>query len=101
MRRLGGVVELFGNTFDDAQARAKERSQDEGLTFIPPFDNEQVIAGQGTIGMEIGRQMRGKIHAIFVPIGGGGLISGIASFYKLVYPDVSFLSFLLEKNLSA
>lgn len=88
MKRLGGQVELYGNTFDEAQKRAKERSVTEGVTFIPPFDNEDVIAGQGTVGMEIGRQMRGQIHAIFVPIGGGGLASGIVSFYKLVYPEV-------------
>ncbi|XP_023543122.1 threonine dehydratase biosynthetic, chloroplastic-like [Cucurbita pepo subsp. pepo] len=85
---LGGIVDLFGNDFNEAQERAQERSKEEDLTIIPPFDDEDVIAGQGTIGMEIGRQIRGKIHAIFVPVGGGGLAAGIVSFYKLVYPDV-------------
>ncbi|KAG6604379.1 Threonine dehydratase biosynthetic, chloroplastic, partial [Cucurbita argyrosperma subsp. sororia] len=85
---LGGIVDLFGNDFNQAQERAEERSKEEDLTIIPPFDDEDVIAGQGTIGMEIGRQIRGRIHAIFVPVGGGGLAAGIVSFYKLVYPDV-------------
>lgn len=85
---MGGTVIQKGDTFDESQKIAKEISCRCGITFIPPYDNEDVIAGQGTVGMEIGRQMRGKIHAIFVPIGGGGLAAGIVSFYKLVYPEV-------------
>lgn len=85
---MGGKVIQEGETFDESQKIAKEISSRLGITFIPPFDNEDVIAGQGTVGMEIGRQMRGKIHAIIVPIGGGGLAAGIVSFYKLVYPEV-------------
>ncbi|KAL0543719.1 hypothetical protein IC582_018823 [Cucumis melo] len=88
VKRLGGKVIQEGETFDESQKIAKEISSRLGITFIPPFDNEDVIAGQGTVGMEIGRQMRGKIHAIIVPIGGGGLAAGIVSFYKLVYPEV-------------
>lgn len=96
VKRLGGAVETWGDTFDKAQERAKQRAIDEDLTFIPPFDDEHVIAGQGTVGMEISRQMKGNIHAMFVPVGGGGLISGIASFYKLVYPGVKI--FGVEPN---
>lgn len=89
---------MFGDNFDAAQEHARMLSERDNLTIIPPFDHRDVIIGQGTVGMEISRQMRGQIHAIFVPVGGGGLLAGVASFYKLVFPGVSFFSsFLYER----
>ncbi|MFN5490360.1 MAG: pyridoxal-phosphate dependent enzyme, partial [Bradyrhizobium sp.] len=73
VRRLGGDVVLHGDAFDDAQAKAREIEVARGLTFVHPFDDPDVIAGQGTVGMEILRQHPDPIEAIFVPIGGGGL----------------------------
>ncbi|CAN7117196.1 unnamed protein product [Brassica rapa subsp. narinosa] len=88
---LGAKVVLVGDSYDEAQAFAKQRAEEEGLSFIPPFDHPDVIAGQGTVGMEITRQAKGPLHAIFVPIGGGGLIAGIASYVKRVCPEVKII----------
>ncbi|MGF1539781.1 MAG: threonine ammonia-lyase, biosynthetic [Pleurocapsa sp.] len=87
----GGNVVLHGDTYDDACAHARELEQDKGLTFIHPFDDPDVIAGQGTIGMEILRQYQQPIHAIFVAIGGGGLISGIAAYIKRLRPKIKII----------
>lgn len=89
MENLGGNVVLYGDTFDDAQAHAKQLSQEQNLLIISPFDHEDVIIGQGTVGMKISRQMRDPLHAIFVPVGGGDLLAGVASFYKLVFGCMS------------
>ncbi|CAN1337747.1 Threonine dehydratase 1 biosynthetic, chloroplastic, partial [Linum perenne] len=89
VERLGANVVLVGDSYDEAQAYAKQRSIQEGLTFVPPFDHPDVIMGQGTVGMEIVRQMQCPVHAIFVHVGGGGLIAGIAAYMKRVNPDVS------------
>ncbi|CAN1275862.1 Threonine dehydratase biosynthetic, chloroplastic [Linum perenne] len=91
VERLGAKVVLVGDSYDEAQAYAKQRSIQEGLTFVPPFDHPDVIMGQGTVGMEIVRQMQGPVHAIFVPVGGGGLIAGIAAYVKRVNPDVKII----------
>ncbi len=91
VRRLGGEVVLFGDSFSDAAAHAEELQKKEGLTPVHPFDDPDVIAGQGTIAMEIVRQaqrQKGKIDAIFVPVGGGGLLAGIAVYIKALYPDI-------------
>lgn len=88
---MGGNVVLFGDTFDDALEHAKQVCKEQNLKIIPPFDNEDIIVGQGTVGMEIGHQMREPVDAIFVPVGGGGLIAGVASYYKLVYPKVRLI----------
>ncbi|KAK9126535.1 hypothetical protein Scep_015381 [Stephania cephalantha] len=88
---LGAKVVLVGDSYDEAQAYAKEVAAKEGRTFIPPFDHPDIIAGQGTIGMEILRQVKGPLHAIFVPVGGGGLIAGIAAYVKQVYPEVKII----------
>ena len=88
---LGGEVVLCGDTYDDAYARARELAEKEGLVFIHPFDDPEVIAGQGTIGKEILEQAEEKIDAIFVPIGGGGLIAGIAAWVKQAQPDVRII----------
>ena len=85
---LGGDVVLHGDDFDHAAGHAQELARERGLTFIHPFDDPEVIAGQGTVGMEIVRQHGGTIDAIFVPVGGGGLIAGIAAYVKSLYPAV-------------
>lgn len=89
VKRMGATVRLVGDTFDEANAFARSLAETEGRTFIPPFDAPDVIAGQGTVGMEILRQHGAKpLHAIFVPVGGGGLIAGIAAYVKCVRPEV-------------
>ncbi|KAL1193938.1 Threonine dehydratase biosynthetic [Cardamine amara subsp. amara] len=93
VKNLGATVVLVGDSYDAAQAYAKKRAEEEDLTFIPPFDHPDVIAGQGTVGMEITRQATaiGPLHAIFVPVGGGGLIAGIAAYVKRVSPEVKII----------
>jgi threonine dehydratase len=91
VKARGGEVVLRGNTYDDAYAYARELEAQKGLTFIHPFDDPDVIAGQGTIGMEILRQYQQPIHAIFVAIGGGGLISGIAAYIKRLRPEIKII----------
>ncbi len=91
VRSRGGEVVLSGDTYDDAYAYARQLEAEKGLTFIHPFDDPDVIAGQGTIGMEILRQYQQPIHAIFVAIGGGGLISGIAAYVKRLRPEIKII----------
>ncbi|MGJ3252235.1 MAG: threonine ammonia-lyase, biosynthetic [Elainellaceae cyanobacterium] len=91
VKTRGGEVVLQGETYDDAYAHARELGAEKGLTFIHPFDDPDVIAGQGTIGMEILRQYQQPIHAIFVAIGGGGLISGIAAYVKRLRPEIKII----------
>ncbi|KAG9155447.1 hypothetical protein Leryth_009876 [Lithospermum erythrorhizon] len=88
---LGATVVLVGDAYDEAQLYAKRIGEEEGRAFIPPFDHPDIIVGQGTVGMEIVRQMRDPIHAIFVPVGGGGLIAGIAAYIKRVAPEVKII----------
>ena len=89
VKKLGATVVLVGDAYDETQAYAKKRAIEEGRTFIPPFDHPDVIVGQGTVGMEIMRQMKRELlKAIFVPVGGGGLIAGIAAYVKRVAPEV-------------
>ena len=85
---LGAEVVLHGDDFDAAYEHATGLERSRTLTFIHPFDDPDVIAGQGTIGVEILRQHSGRIDAVFVPIGGGGLISGIAAYVKTLYPKI-------------
>jgi threonine dehydratase len=91
VKALGGNVVLHGDTYDDAYAHAIELAEQNQLSFVHPFDDPDVIAGQGTIGMEIYRQSGGEVDAVFVPIGGGGLISGIAAYLKAVAPDIQVI----------
>lgn len=91
VRALGAQVILVGDAYDDAEAYARDRAKQEGMVFIPPFDDPDVIAGQGTVGMEVLRQRASHIHAIFVPIGGGGLIAGIAAYVKRLRPEIRYL----------
>lgn len=88
VRGYGGEVVLHGDSYDDAYAKACELMDKEGLVFIHPFDDPQVIAGQGTIGRELLRQCQDDIYAVFVPIGGGGLIAGIATYIKAHRPEI-------------
>jgi threonine dehydratase len=88
VRELGADVELSGDSYADAQARCDERAAATGRTFVHPFDDPLVIAGQGTIADEILRHRLGDVDAIFVPVGGGGLIAGIGSYVKAVKPSV-------------
>ena len=86
-KRLGAEVELVKGAYDDAHDRAVELQQQTGMTFIHPYDDELVIAGQGTIGLEILDQLP-DVDAVIVPVGGGGLISGVAFAIKSLRPDV-------------
>ena len=87
----GGEVVLFGDSYTDAYQHALTLEKKHKLSFVHPFDDPDVIAGQGTVGMEILRQHAGPIHAIFVAIGGGGLISGIAAYVKAVRPEIKVI----------
>ena len=91
VRDLGAEIELVGDDYDAAYEHAVGIASKRGLTFIHPFDDPDVIAGQGTIAMEILRQHDASIAAIFVPIGGGGLISGIACYVKALYPAIRII----------
>jgi threonine dehydratase len=91
VRALGGDVVLHGDNYDEAYAHARELEQQRGLVFIHPFDEPDVIAGQGTIGKEILEQASEEIDAIFVPVGGGGLIAGIAAWVKAQRPDIRII----------
>jgi threonine dehydratase len=91
VRALGGEVVLHGESYSDAYTHAVQMEKKQGLTFVHPFDDPDVIAGQGTIAMEILRQHQGPLDAVFVAIGGGGLISGVANYIKAVRPEVKVI----------
>ncbi len=91
VRNLGAKAVLVGDSYDEAYIRAIELAEQQGLTFIHPFDDPEVIAGQGTIGMELLRQHPRPPDAVFVPVGGGGLIAGIGAYIKYVYPQVKII----------
>ena len=87
----GARVVLTGDSYDDAYAHAVSLAQRERLTFVHPYDDPEVIAGQGTIGMEILREHSGPIEAIFAAVGGGGLVSGIAAYVKRLRPEIKVI----------
>jgi threonine dehydratase len=91
-------VVLAGESYSDAYAHALELQREHDLTFIPAFDDPYVIAGQGTVAMEILRQYQGPIHAIFVPIGGGSLAAGIAAYTKAVRPEIRVIGVQTEDS---
>ncbi|RZC79559.1 hypothetical protein C5167_003777 [Papaver somniferum] len=91
VQKLGAKAVLVGASYHEAQLYAKEKSRLEGRTFVPSFDHPHVIMGQGTVGMEILRQAKEPLHAIFAPIGGGGLIAGVAAYAKMVFPEVKII----------
>lgn len=98
-RGYGGEVILVEGSFDDAQKRAYEIQEERDLTYVAPFDDEYVIAGQGTIGLEILEQLP-DVKYIVVPIGGGGLIAGIATAVKALRPDVKIIGVEAENAAS-
>ena len=87
VERLGAEVVLAGESYDGAKERAQRLAAESGMVIIPPFDDEHVIAGQGTVGMEIVRQQGEPFDAIFVEVGGGGLIAGISAYIKTLWPQ--------------
>ncbi|HBA65271.1 MAG TPA: threonine ammonia-lyase, biosynthetic [Methylococcaceae bacterium] len=91
VRARGAQAVLFGDSYDEAYGRAREIATEKNMTFIHPYDDPEVIAGQGTIGMEILRQKTGALDAVFVPVGGGGLLAGIAAYIKFVRPEVKLI----------
>lgn len=88
---LGGTIVLHGDSYSEAAEHAQNLSKKRKLTFVHPFDDPDVIAGQGTIGMEILRQHQGELDAVFVPIGGGGLAAGVAAYIKAVRPNIKVI----------
>ncbi len=95
VKALGGEVVLAGESYSDAYAHSVRLQQEQGLTFVHPFDDPHVIAGQGTIAMEVLRQLQGlgsdRLDAIFVAIGGGGLIAGVANYVKALRPEIKVI----------
>ncbi|MBF0218246.1 MAG: threonine ammonia-lyase, biosynthetic [Gammaproteobacteria bacterium] len=87
----GAKIVLHGNTYNDAYEHACELAAATGATFIHPYDDPEVIAGQGTIAMEIMQQHQQDLHAIFVPVGGGGLIAGVAAYVKYLRPEIKII----------
>ncbi|MCX7815244.1 MAG: threonine ammonia-lyase, biosynthetic [Tepidimonas ignava] len=102
VRALGGEVVLHGDSYSDAAQHATELARQQGLTFVHPFDDPDVIAGQGTIAMEMLRQLQGlgsnRLDAVFVAIGGGGLIAGVANYLKAVRPDIRVIGVQMDDS---
>jgi threonine dehydratase len=91
VRDLGAEIALHGNSYDEACLYALDIAKQQGRTFIHPYDDEDVIAGQGTVAMEILQQHRGELDAVFIPVGGGGLISGMAAYIKALRPEIKVI----------
>ncbi len=91
VQRLGGEAVTIGEGYDDAYAHARELEASSGATFVHPFDDEDVIAGQGTIGLEVLRQHPDPLEALFIPVGGGGLAAGVASVVRGLRPEVKLI----------
>ena len=100
VKKFGAKVILHGDDFSTAFAKAQEIANENSLVFIPPFDDPFVIAGQGTIALELLRQYTKNIHAIFIPIGGGGLIAGIGSYIKMVRPEIKIIGVESDESAS-
>ena len=98
VKSLGAVVVLEGDSYSDAYSHALVLQKENGFVFVHPFDDPDVIAGQGTIGMEILRQHQHPIHAVFVAIGGGGLIAGVAAYIKAVRPEIKVIGVQMEDS---
>jgi len=92
VRARGARVVLIGDSYDTAAAHANKLVEEQGLTYIHPFDDPDIIAGQGTIGMEILRQIPGDLDAIFIAVGGGGLCAGVAAYVKNLRPDIKIIA---------
>ncbi len=91
VRKFGAKTVLVGDAYDDALEHALQLVEERGMTFVHPYDDPEVIAGQGTIAMEILRQHSGRIDAVFIPVGGGGLIAGMAAYIKYLYPEIKVI----------
>ena len=91
VRAYGARVVLHGDAFDEAYEHSQKLIAEKGMTYVHPYDDPEVIAGQGTIAMECLRQLSGPLDAVFVPVGGGGLIAGIAAYVKALRPDVKVI----------
>jgi len=91
VKAKGARVVLHGDAFDEASAYAQAQVKEKGLVYIPPYDDEDVIAGQGTVAMEMLMQHTAPIHAVFIPVGGGGLIAGMAVYIKYVRPGTKVI----------
>lgn len=98
VKARGGKVLLHGDTYDEASEHSKKLAKEKGMTHVHPFDDPDVIAGQGTIGMEILRQVNGPLDAVFVPVGGGGLLAGVAAYIKYVRPDIKVIGVEAEDS---
>ncbi len=85
---LGGEIVLHGSSYDDSYRHATQLAAERKMTFIHPYDDRLVIAGQGTVAMEILRQHSAELHALFIPVGGGGLIAGMAAYIKSLRPEI-------------
>lgn len=92
VRARGAKAVLHGDTFDEAFTFSQKLVEEKGMTYIHPYDDPDVIAGQGTIAMEMLRQCSGDIHAIFVPVGGGGIAAGVAAYVKYLRPDIKVIA---------
>jgi threonine dehydratase len=92
VKAMGGQAVLAGDSYDEAYAHAVKLAEEKGYTFVHPYDDVDVIAGQGTVAMEILRQHTGAIDAIFVPVGGGGLAAGVAAYVKYVRPEIKVIA---------
>ena len=91
VRALGAEVVLHGDTYDEAWQEALRLADEIGAAFVHPYDDPEVIAGQGTIAVEICRQHPDPIDAVFVPVGGGGLIAGILAYLKFIRPETAII----------
>ncbi|MCG8609066.1 MAG: threonine ammonia-lyase, biosynthetic [Pseudomonadales bacterium] len=91
VRDRGAKVVLKGDAFDEAAAYAQDLVKKKGMIYIPPYDDEDVIAGQGTVAMEMMWQQTAPLHAVFVPVGGGGLIAGVAAYIKYLRPEIKVI----------
>ncbi|MDX1492130.1 MAG: threonine ammonia-lyase, biosynthetic [Pseudohongiellaceae bacterium] len=98
VKSLGGKVILHGDTYNEAASHAAKLVKEKGYTFVSAFDDPDVIAGQGTVGLEILRQHSGHIDAVFVPVGGGGLMAGIAAYIKFIRPDIKLIAVEAEDS---
>ncbi len=91
VRRLGAEIIRHGDTYDQACEHALQLAGERALTFVHPYDDPDVIAGQGSVGREIHEQCKGELHAVFVPVGGGGLIAGVAAYLKHARPETRII----------
>lgn len=98
VKARGARVILHGDTFDEAAAHAEQLIKQHGYTYIHPYDDSDIIAGQGTIGVEILQQHTDDLHAIFIPVGGGGLIAGISAYVKYLRPEIKIIGVEAEDS---